>query len=339
MKGIIALLLVLFASHNSLCQFPRSIEAEINRYKFDQVLILPDMSIDEYPIWSEDSRNIGVNLQGKWYNLTLNEVALGQSDWKRQIIGYNYYAFLDSLKMADVEAYKKVTIYNPRKIVLRDSSYFELRMNWTSTSFIQGNQSGIEKTLWSTGGDNCHSLSLSPDGQFLAFISEGNGLMLYVLDKTYFADAVSEEQKSMNEIIRLLDSKKPKWALKLLKKELKEHPQNSEAHYFNSKLSFEKGKYKIALKSLIRAIELEPNRPFYYYVLGQTYFQANEYEKAIENYNTFVKHRPYHSYVYFNMGNAYKYAEDYDMACQMFRKVEKFYKGRAKKEISETCLD
>ena len=37
------------------------------------------------------------------------------------------------------------------------------------------------RTLFQTGGENCHSLSLSPDERLMAFICELNGLFVYRL--------------------------------------------------------------------------------------------------------------------------------------------------------------
>ncbi len=59
----------------------------------------------------------------------------------------------------------------------------ELHQEGMSTAFVITRTGAEPETLWTSGFENCHSLTLSPDERYVAFICEMNGVFAYRLDQ------------------------------------------------------------------------------------------------------------------------------------------------------------
>ena len=157
-----------------------NLSSEIKRIKTETVLIVNSQAIDEYPLWSPNSDFIACNIEGKWYKFPLTKIKLDEAKWRGQTIGVlaNKDRYL-ALTKSEQKRFEKVSKLNTRKATTKDGTTIELReTGGLSVSLIVTKKGEKPKTLWTSGGENCHSLVLSPDGQFVAYLCEMNGLLV-----------------------------------------------------------------------------------------------------------------------------------------------------------------
>jgi hypothetical protein len=174
------MVLVFYSISNS--QASNKFAEELRRIDVDTVCVVQSQAIDEFPLWSQQGDYIGVNISGKWYKVNLNKIRLERSTWRRQKqpigVAINGLSLLEEVSQGEVEAFKKVSKLNPRSINTKDGISVELRSQGFETAFIIKKKGEKAKLLWTTEMENCHSLVLSPDQRYVAFISELNGLII-----------------------------------------------------------------------------------------------------------------------------------------------------------------
>ena len=157
----------------------RSLESEMQRLKVETALIINSQAIDEYPLWSPNSDYIACNVEGKWIKVRLTNIFLAEAKWREQKIGYlNPSDAISELSSEEKEEFEKVSIFNPRKVITKDSTIVELKTNGMAVSLIVTKKGEKPKVFWTSGGENCHSLVLSPDERFVAYLCELNGLLI-----------------------------------------------------------------------------------------------------------------------------------------------------------------
>ena len=145
----------------------------------DFALILQGAPVDNHPIWSTDGAWLAVDLAGHWHRFRLDSLELELAGWHLGDIGLLAAEPEHAAATPDqVTAWRQSTPYDPRKLTTSDG----LTVTMTAAGAFRIQQQGQgAKTLFQTGGENCHSLSLSPDERLLAFICELNGLFVYRL--------------------------------------------------------------------------------------------------------------------------------------------------------------
>ena len=183
MRRIISTLIVLSCSTYGYCQFTQvdqGLDSELKRLGTSTVLILKSNAIDEYPLWSKTGNFLALNVEGKWIKIELDKVRLESAKWRGgQPLGIN--VAKDSVALADdaeIKEWEKLTKMYPREITLPNGTKIELTEAGMSVSLIITKKNSKPESIWTTGGENCYSLTASPDGRFVAFISELNGAVL-----------------------------------------------------------------------------------------------------------------------------------------------------------------
>jgi hypothetical protein len=158
-----------------------SLSFEMKKMDIDTVLAVSSNSIDEYPLWSPDSNTVAVNIEGEWHKFDLLKVRLSKAIWHGKEIGV--INKLDSALLMHEEQKKfyEITNYNPRLLTNSSGDKVELRLKNLSTSLIITRSNNEPEVLWKTALENCHSLSISPDENFVAFLCELNGLFVMKL--------------------------------------------------------------------------------------------------------------------------------------------------------------
>ena len=161
----------------------KTLSTEMARLKTETVLFVHSQAIDEYPLWSPNLDFIACNIAGKWYKFRLTNIDLVEAKWREQTIGYlatkNAYSKLSKKDQAN---FKKVSKFNPREVTTKDGTKVELKENEDlSVSLIVTKKNENPKTFWTSGGENCHSLVLSPDETYVAYLCELNGLLIMKL--------------------------------------------------------------------------------------------------------------------------------------------------------------
>ena len=161
----------------------RSLNSEMTRLKTETVLIVQSQAIDGYPLWSPNSDFIACNIEEKWYKFRLTDIDLAEAKWRGQAIGVittkDAYTLLTDNEQ---EQFDKVSKFNPREVTTKNETKIELRETGDmSVSLIVTKKGEKQKILWTSGGENCHSLVLSPDEKYVAYLCELNGLVIMKL--------------------------------------------------------------------------------------------------------------------------------------------------------------
>jgi hypothetical protein len=156
----------------------KNLSSEMQRIEVDTALIINSQAIDEYPLWSPDSEFIAANIQGQWYKFRLNDVKLIEANWHKQKIGVITGKDINSLlTKSEEKEFRKKLNYDPRIVTDSNGNKIELRLKGFSTSLVltKNNESEL---LWNSGMENCHSLSVSPNERYVAYLCELNGLFV-----------------------------------------------------------------------------------------------------------------------------------------------------------------
>jgi hypothetical protein len=183
MKKIIIILLTVLTFNVYGQDTTKTLNSEMTRLKTQTVLIVQSQAIDEYPLWSPNSDFIACNIAGQWYKFRLTNIDLAEAKWRGQIIGVlttkDAYSELTDKELSE---YEKVSIFNPREVNTKNGTKIELKMERLAVSLIVTKKGEEAKKLWTSGGENCHSLVLSPDEKYVAYLCEMNGLLIMKLE-------------------------------------------------------------------------------------------------------------------------------------------------------------
>jgi len=160
----------------------KDLNSEMARLKTETVLIVNSQAIDEYPLWSPNSDFVSCNIEDKWYKFRLTDIDFAEATWRGQTIGVltteDAYSELSSKEQAEFE---KVSKFNPRKVKTRDGTQIELKTEGISVSLIVTRKGQKPEKLWTSDFENCHSLVLSPNEKYVAYLCELNGLLIMKL--------------------------------------------------------------------------------------------------------------------------------------------------------------
>ena len=80
---IFSLALLVPCAHS---QESKYLESEMMRLDVHTALLMRSQSVDEFPVWSPDSRSLGVNIGGEWFKLDTRNVRLRKAKWHDQSI-------------------------------------------------------------------------------------------------------------------------------------------------------------------------------------------------------------------------------------------------------------
>lgn len=174
------LLVVAFLATIAVAQVTQGLDSELKRLNVHTALIVPSTAVDEMPIWSPDSKHLGANVMGKWYRINLSQVTLQEAKWHGAAIGapgdkVPAEPMTDELAEEWANANKKLT--DMRKVATPGGVTAALNQKGLSTAFTIS-KGKHKRKLWQSAMENCHSLSVSPNEVFVAFICETNGVLV-----------------------------------------------------------------------------------------------------------------------------------------------------------------
>lgn len=160
----------------------KSIVDQLRGLKTNYALVIPSQSIDEYPLWSDDSKFIYAVIEGEWMKLDLKEVHLSPAVWHGDIIlGVNDNIF--SLKPAEESSEKINNLILKNKndlnsLILPDGTKLKFNDPGLSSSLSMAKPGQQSESLWSTDLESCYYLILSPNKRYVLFKCEMNGIFL-----------------------------------------------------------------------------------------------------------------------------------------------------------------
>jgi Tol biopolymer transport system component len=159
---------------------PSDLATEMKRLKVPEALILASEAVDEEPVWAPDGKFLAVNVEGRWVKVDLRHVSLAAATWRgNHPIGVaSPKATLSAVAPAQIQSWRKSARFGARRVVAADGTTAELNSSELGTAFVVAKRGEKPETRWTSDMENCHSLALSPDGRYVAFISELNGVVV-----------------------------------------------------------------------------------------------------------------------------------------------------------------
>jgi hypothetical protein len=161
----------------------KNLNSEMTRLKTKTALIVQSQAIDEYPLWSPNSDFVACNIEGKWYKFRLTNIDLTDAKWRGQTIGVlTTKDAYSEMTTKEKDEFEKLSKFNPREVETKNGTKVELKVEGMTVSLVVTKKGGKAKKLWTSGGENCHSLVLSPDEKYVAYLCEMNGLLIMKLE-------------------------------------------------------------------------------------------------------------------------------------------------------------
>lgn len=172
--------MILLAFTSSPMQELKSLAEELSKLHTDTALVMPSNAIDEYPLWSPSGDYLAVNVMGKWLKVNLSQISLEEGAWRgKQKIGViTSKSSVSEAGAQEIEQWTKVAKFNPRVLTTKMGTKIELRETGLGTTLIIHKRNQKAQKIWTSDMENCHSLVLSPDEQYVAFICESNGVVV-----------------------------------------------------------------------------------------------------------------------------------------------------------------
>lgn len=81
------ILLIPLLAVMAFAQAGNGLGSEMARLHIHTALLIPSQAVDEFPVWSPDSRFLAANVEGKWFKLDTSKVQLQEATWHGQRIG------------------------------------------------------------------------------------------------------------------------------------------------------------------------------------------------------------------------------------------------------------
>ena len=157
-----------------------TLRSEMDRLQVREALLVISQDVDKEPIWAPRGGFLAVNVDGKWTKVNLLSIRLERGTWHGdQAIGVvASKSSLSTMSRQEVKAWSRASRPDTRRVQARNGTVVELRQDELSTSLLITRKGEATERRWTSGLENCHSLALSPDEQFVAFIAELNGVVV-----------------------------------------------------------------------------------------------------------------------------------------------------------------
>ncbi|HVM93913.1 MAG TPA: hypothetical protein VMT67_13915 [Terriglobales bacterium] len=154
------------------------LESEMARIAVHTALLVPSQSVDEFPVWSADSRFLGVNIEGRWVKLDTRSAHLRQAKWHEQPIGaIAGKPELEPMSGEEAAEWGRRGQHGDSEVKGEGGFRAEIQRRELSSSLVlsRGERTTV---IWKSDMENCGALSLSPNGSYLAYICELNGVFV-----------------------------------------------------------------------------------------------------------------------------------------------------------------
>lgn len=163
----------------------KSLESEMTRVHVQTALLVPSQAVDEFPVWSPDSNFLALNIEGKWFKLDTRNARLQEAKWHKQRIGIIAgKPELVPISSEEVAEWAKRVQHGDSEVKSDEGFKAEMQRGELSSSLVlfQGQRSTV---IWKSDMETCGSLSLSPNGSYLAYICELNGVLVMNIEGVF----------------------------------------------------------------------------------------------------------------------------------------------------------
>ena len=148
-------------------------------------LLVHSQGVDDTPVWSPDSRFLGVNVAGKWLKVDTANIHLQEATWHEQRVAVLAdKSELQSLSNEEVGQWAKVSRQGDSVVQGRSRFKAEMQRHELSSSLMLLRR-GHRLVVWRSVLENCGALSLSPSGSRLAYVCELNGVLVTDVERAF----------------------------------------------------------------------------------------------------------------------------------------------------------
>jgi hypothetical protein len=177
---------LILSSSAAIAEVPAAapLKAEMKRIGVKMAVVVPAASIDEYPLWSSDSRYVYANITSNgWWKVDLNSVVLAVGTHHGRAIGVlQKGSTVSKAEESEVEVAKKGTSEISNVLSLKDGTKIQWEQNGSfgSRLSLKAPQKAAE-TLWETDMSVCGYVIPSPDSTMVTIYCEGTGFIVLQL--------------------------------------------------------------------------------------------------------------------------------------------------------------
>lgn len=159
----------------------QTLDLELDRLRTGTALIVPSQAIDAVPVWSPDGTRLAADMAGTWYAIRVDSLTLADASWHGDFVLGVLNSGESVAEAPEATGWVETANVAPRAIRTTGGTSIELRHKRMSTAFVITPPEAPEVALWTSEFENCHSLTLSPDEWYVAFICELNGVFVHRL--------------------------------------------------------------------------------------------------------------------------------------------------------------
>ncbi|MBC7920443.1 MAG: hypothetical protein H7Z75_05070 [Ferruginibacter sp.] len=159
--------------------YAQTLDAELARLKTNLALVVYSGAVEERSLWSPRSDYVACRVMGKWIGVSLHNLALTPDRWHGKRVGLlKSSAAPHELSADELSLFRAASEVQPILIRTRAGTRYALQPEGEGSVLVATRADGQIRRLWSSGGEPCYSLSLSPDEKYLACLGERSGLLL-----------------------------------------------------------------------------------------------------------------------------------------------------------------
>jgi hypothetical protein len=159
--------------------FAQSLDTELTRLKTNVAILVNSGEVEERALWSPRSDYVAFRLAGKWMKIPLAQVELVKGSWHGKRIGtLKSTSIVTELDESELKLFRAASEVQPIIIRTKAGTTYALKPDGDGFALVATKLNGQTRQLWSSGGEACFSLSLSPDEKYLSCLGERSGLLL-----------------------------------------------------------------------------------------------------------------------------------------------------------------
>jgi hypothetical protein len=332
MKSVLAYFIFPLFSWMCYGQIPRPIIHEMHRFDVRTVLLVDGKSKIEQPQWTSDNKHLIFKRGNSWRKVDLMQVSLIPAEWNHQSIGINTYDVLDSITTSE-----RIPTTSAQSVITSKGIVYQFITTAKGTTQLQKVNGRKKSVIWETGGDICHSIVLSPNEAFLAYVSDLNGLMIYCINKKTIRTNLSVSARNINKALHLFTKKDARKVEHLLNHAAKKDSSSAEAIVWKAYLKNYVGSREDAIRLMNRAVTKNPQNAYYFLFRGQLLSAVGNAEGAKDSFLYYNTIKPYDHHGFYELGILSEKVGNKQEACAYFSEASRYGSSLATEKLKLSC--
>jgi tetratricopeptide (TPR) repeat protein len=299
-------------------QYRRDINKELDRLDTDVALVL-QRTFDFMPIWSDSSNAVYVSILDQWYTYNITRASLVETTISGKLAGYNQNEILEPIEAATVAnfdldgqlAFLHSTEQDNVKVSIEQKE-----LNSILTIEIDG-----EEYFKQQSQDEAYVFpSISPDGKYLLFIGEKNGLILVRLPQK--KSRRTKLDKMLNKGIRAMNKNDCDKSMKYFKSALEIDSTDNTALHNLALCQFNLNLLDELAVTANAGLRHDPDNFETKELLASLLYLRGSHEKAAALCEEIVDEHPYYYENYYLLLAIYEGLEELKSICNTLEKAQ-----------------